>query len=82
MDIADRKMAMRVAATHGTKQAVELAMSVAALAERLGVDPAFLCELEANSARRHIRAIRRELDDLEQLIAGQEPKVEAAPRAA
>lgn len=81
MDLTERKIGLRVAAQHAAKQAVELALAVGAIAEKLQAHPALL-EVDASCARRNIAAIRRELDDLEHLIADREPPIEAAPRAA
>lgn len=81
MDQQDRRIAMRVAAQHAAKQAVELAMTVSAAAEKIKVDGDGTWAVEGVWARGNIAAIRRELDDLENLLAGREPAV-ANQRAA
>lgn len=82
MNITDQRRAMSVAATHTAKQAVELVESIARIGEHLDGDLRARRETETTWARGNIAAIRRELDDLEELIEGREPKVPVAPRAA
>lgn len=72
MDAMSHRVALRVAAQHIGKQAVELAGSIAAFSlNSSGV--------EAIGARCNIAAIRRELADLEHLLEGREPPIPAAP---
>jgi hypothetical protein len=71
MDLTDRKSALRVAAGFAAKQAVELAMTVSELAERLGESPRYLTELNERDARRKMAAIRTELDTLEKLLGAE-----------
>lgn len=79
MDAQDRRIALKVAAQHAAKQAVELAMAVSAVVESLKTDDRALRAVEDAWARGNIAAIRRELDDLEHLLAGREPPIPVAP---
>ena len=80
MDLQSRKIAIKVAAQHAAKQAVELALSVGGLAEKLDHRQAAF-DVDAMWARRNIAAIRRELDDLEHMLAGREPPVAICPKS-
>jgi hypothetical protein len=82
MNVADRRRALNVAATHAAKQAIELVESVAKIGERLRDDPRIGSEVDALWAKGNIHAIRRELADLEHLLAGHEPPVPVAPETA
>jgi len=77
MDAVTQSRAMRVAATHAAKQAIELVESIATLSEKLPVDR---LGVDAVWARGNIRAIRAELDDLEHLLEGRQPPVPVAPK--
>lgn len=81
MDLSERKVSMRASAQHAAKQAVELALSVGSLSEKITERPARF-EVDATWARGNIAAIRRELDELEALIDGREPNIRPAPKAA
>lgn len=81
MNLADRKLAIKVAVQHAAKQTVELTLSVGSLVEKLEQRPARF-DVDASWARGNIAAIRRELDDLEHLLAGREVPVPVAPMAA
>lgn len=81
MDASERRIALKVAAQHAAKQAVELAMSVSALVEALKTDEVGTRAVEDIWARGNIAAIRRELDDLEHLLAGRDPPIPVARAA-
>jgi hypothetical protein len=78
MDLSDQRRAMRVAATHAAKMAIDLQQAVTTMAATLPNRS----EVEEIGARVAIAAIRRELDDLEHLIVGREPPVPLPTRAA
>lgn len=79
MDRMSHKIAMKVAVQHAAKQAVELAISIGSLVEKIDYSPARF-DTDACWARGNIASIRRELDDLEHLLAGREPPVEVCPQ--
>lgn len=73
---ADRRRAMRVAAEHLAKMAIELTGAVHTMAEHIDDDFAARWDVEAISARVALDAIKREMADLEALLAT--PLAEAA----